>query len=538
MPRITISEKDLTINNEVNITENLVFIPGISSKEVTGTPKRYDNAEDFINDFGMPYKFISKQEYTDSGNSNTIEIIAANEYDRSCIYAIELLTAGYSIYFNNIINTNDYVRFTTVEATANDYKNYKVLTPNSAVTESTFEPYTYLIAGESSNYKYATSFENGTSYYSIATPSAFSGDATYVNITSDTGIIQAFYNALMTATNNTTKVYNPYQKVLDRWTYNVKFITTGGYSALVPVTDTETKAVKYPVAETVLMAAAARGDALALIDDIITNDLLTTYDNINNSIGSSIFNSNFNGSLNGEVACNIYLNGIASRLPEDTRKYGQVIAPAGTYYTRNSALINNKITSVNMQGSFGYLLALVNSIEVLRNPDYYAIAGVSRGQVPNLRDLIKEPTGAEGEEVQSRTASKLAINPILFVQNYDYCIWGNRTLFPNPAGDLAASSFANIRMMSADVKKVIYQACKELTFETNSVELWLKFKSKVEPILEQMVSNNALTGYTLLKKQTNQKATLSVYVALESEYPVEDFEITIGLTDTTVEEVE
>lgn len=89
--------------------------------------------------------------------------------------------------------------------------------------------------------------------------------------------------------------------------------------------------------------------------------------------------------------------------------------------------------------------------------------------------------------------------------------------------------------MSTDVKKVIYAACQELTFETNNMELWLKFKSKVEPTLDRMVANGALEDYELTRETSKEKATLSVYVKLITTYAVEDFDITIELTDSTIE---
>ena len=92
--------------------------------------------------------------------------------------------------------------------------------------------------------------------------------------------------------------------------------------------------------------------------------------------------------------------------------------------------------------------------------------------------------------------------------------------------------------MAADVKKIIYAACQDLTFETNNLELWLKFKSKIEPTLEQMVANGALERYELTRLANTEKATLSVYVKLVTQYAVEDFDVTVGLTDSTVEAAE
>lgn len=600
MPRITISEKDLTINNEVDVTENVVYIPGMAYGLEAG-PKLYTTVSDFIKDFGsVPYQFKNIQTYTDNGTS--ISICGAREYEKSYIYATELLNAGLPIMFDNIRSLYDYKDRATDDGLLQEYYDRLIsgkvtssaitddkttLTPG-IYTNNNFEdittyrvsktaiPYTYQVIGNIKEEDKDTSlgldkgyrfqlklkYEDITSIADLPegnistlavsngttntyTKSAFEDDGSLiilVNVTKESIInlsikwtddIELTYMFTFNTCTLGEDSYSTFNNILDRWSYNIKFITTAGYPALLPQTKEQ---VTYPIAETMLMAATYRGDVKALIDDKITNSVLNTYSKVNDIFTNSDFIKDFDSTTSN--ACNLLFKANENRQAEDTRKYGDIVAPGGTYYTRTSNLIDNGASLIRMPGSFGYLLCLANSVEVLKNPDYFAVAGVSRGLVTNLKELLVEPTGADGEAVQVRDAGKISINPILYVQNYGYCIWGNRTLFPNPSGDLAASSFANIRVMSADVKKVIYAACKELTFETNSIELWLKFKSKVEPILEQMVANGALEDFELLKIQTTQKATLAVYVKLVTLYAVEDFDITIGLTDSTVEEVE
>lgn len=209
MPRITISEKDLTINNEVDVTQNAVFIPGISGKQVADAPKRYDRAEDFIKDFGNAYKFVSNQNYGDK------IIIGANEYERSYIYALELLTAGLPIYFYNIINVEDYIKYvsTTEEDTYVPNKYYKI--SEVQTNEETYEPYKYLIL-EDASYKYSSEkFDGATTYYTAELIENETYSETYFKI-NDEGIISAFYDELMQEGDATTKTYNPYQPVIDR----------------------------------------------------------------------------------------------------------------------------------------------------------------------------------------------------------------------------------------------------------------------------------------------------------------------------------
>lgn len=450
MPKITISEVDLTVNNAIDVTENIVFVPGMSTKDVATEPKLYRSVDAFITDFGdKPYKFVNPQ--TDG---DQVTYLAAGEYERSYIYALELLNMGVSVYFYNVVKID--------------------------------------------------SQDDGLS-------------------------VNNFYSKLTDSNNNA------FQPVIDKWLYNIKFITSGGYASILNTVDPNS----YGILQTMLMAAAVRADAVALIDVSYNEDVLTTYTNINANINEDNYIIDGETGNNGG-ACNLKFSANNKRKEESTLKYGSIIAPGGVFELKEPHLLAEKVNGTNqikMVGSFGYLLALANSVNVQKNPDYFAIAGVTRGYVPHLKSLVNEPTGADIEVVETKDEGKISINPIVKVQpNFGYCLWGNRTLFPNPVADLAASSFLNIRLMSSDVKKIIYAACKKYTFETNSTELWLNFKSEVEPILEKMVANGALEDYELLKQKSTEKATLSVYVKLVTQYAIEDFDITIALTDSTVEE--
>jgi len=447
MPKITISEVDLTVNNAIDVTENIVFVPGMSTKDVATEPKLYRSVDAFIADFGdKPYKFVNAQ--TDGGQ---VTYLAAGEYERSYIYALELLNMGVSVYFYNVVK---------------------------------------------------------------------------IDSEDDSLSVNNFYSKLTDSNNNA------FQPVIDKWLYNIKFITSGGYASILNTADSNS----YGILQTMLMAAAVRADAIALIDVPDNETVLTTHTNINANISEEDYIIN---SVTSN-ACKLKFNADGKRKEESTLKYGSIIAPCGVFELKEAHLLIEKVNGTNqikMVGSFGYLLALANSVNVQKNPDYFAIAGVTRGYVPHLKSLVNEPTGADIEAVETKDSGKISINPIVKVQpNFGYCLWGNRTLFPNPPADLAASSFLNIRLMSSDVKKIIYAACKKYTFETNSTELWLNFKSEVEPILEKMVANGALEDYELLKQKSTEKATLSVYVKLVTQYAIEDFDITIALTDSTVEE--
>ena len=182
----------------------------------------------------------------------------------------------------------------------------------------------------------------------------------------------------------------------------------------------------------------------------------------------------------------------------------------------------------NLPASFAYLLSLSNSIKT--NANWYAVAGVTRGLVPNLLSVDQNITGAMAEELQSKDG--ISINPIVMIKPYGYCIWGNRTLNKNEG--LVASSFLNIRALTNDVKKVVYETARKLTFELNSDILWLNFKAEIEPTLDKMVSGNGLTNYKILRKATNKRATIEAVIRLYAVEAIEDWDITIELADNYI----
>ena len=470
MPRITINEKDLTASSALTIDANVVYVPGIASfvddtEHKESTIQYFTSLDSFQSKFGKePYKFKSQQEY-DFDNDGTASVVAkAGEYERSYIYATELLRNGINILFEQVVDPTDYI--VTEELTV-----------------------------------------------------------------SDSGIIAAFYEKLI-GTGTTELTYSVYNKLQDRWTYNIKYITSGGYDIFSYIRDS-----RYKLVENICLVASARGDTVALVDHSIDKSAFEIYNVINTENGAfSKTNIAANYTLKVSTGTNLNIKLNPDRDSEITLKYASIVSPWGTYSTI--------FGDYKMPGSFAYLKCLAQAIKVYGSPDYYAVAGVTRGLVPGLKQLEKDTTGAEADEVQAHDgdgnadANKISIVPIVNVSGYGICIWGNKTLYPNESdGSLSASSFLNIRIMASDVKKIIYAACQKYTFETNSTELWLKFKSDVEPTLEKMVADGALEKYELTRVSTNKKATLALEVKLYTLYAVEDFNITISLTDSTVEEV-
>ena len=297
-----------------------------------------------------------------------------------------------------------------------------------------------------------------------------------------------------------TDIYNAFKgidtdsifvKLEDKGEYTIKFITSGAYPTFFTASDSS-------IANIMLKTAANRADSIAIIDHKDT-DPISLHENVNK------------------------ITKDLSVLGEDTRKYGTMFTPWASYQMQT---INKTLV---MPASFAYLRCLAGSTKT--NANWYAVSGVTRGLVPSFIEASQKVTGAIADKLQGRTG--IAINPITNIKPYGQCIWGNRTLHNN-VEDLTASSFLNIRVLSADVKKVIYNAAKKLTFELNNDILWLNFKSEIEPTLEAMLSGNGLSGYKIIKTPTTKKATISCVIKLFAIEAVEDWDITVELSDNYV----
>lgn len=646
MPKITISEQDLTISNEVDITANVVYVPGMTEKLVDEKPTLYTSVSKFKEVYGEPYKFVSPQLV--DGKT----IIGSGEFEKSYVYTIELLSAGVPIMFQNIVSIADYqvkngdaitsdagalqafyIKLKGIEieggnqqlsdsigsistgtyaninntntwidgnqeshkatytlkeiSNKDDIYNIDVLgvvpysiesivglpegnrfavrlhcngasraiggsikinTGGSTGTSNDFGPEAFEASDDSQgaydlivvvNVKTSTKIEVKAEWE--VTENKGTDDENTYNVSKtyvfhiDTAVLQKDVDDSETVA---TSEYSIYSTILDKWTYNIKYLTTGGYPTVVNE--------DLGLLQTLLKASAVRGDSISLIDTLYEENIYTSFNNLNNLIEIDDINTY---TLKGTNNCNLNYTLNDNRKDESILKYGTVIGPGGIYNTQEIKLYYNSENKDNntivFPGSFGYLTSLAYNIDILKNSNYLAIAGVTRGNIKNLVSLISETTGAEADAVQVRPTQTgsdegvgvISLNPIVKVQNYGYCIWGNRTLFPNPEKDLAASSFLNVRVLSADVKKIIYNACQKLTFETNSIELWLKFKTEIEPLLNTMISDGVLEKFEITRLSTTAKATLAVYVKLYTIYAVEDFDITVALTDSTVEQV-
>lgn len=553
MPQINIFEKDISVIGVENLTTNIAYVPGYSIMGPINEPTLCQTLDEFKDIFGdLPYKFRTAQEFP-SQFSNDSKVSGkyalAGSYDKSYIYASELLLNGLPILFERVMKEEDvdgwkYSADLSISNLSKSklsikaknpglygiYISYEVKDDNKLIiklnktknNDNTIEsigiPNTiveeYQISFDETSDNYFEKINSDLIEFNLIkdTEETISPDAKLTVIeesyltnanhanTEEEFKISDFYDLLNGYGEDTNKVESIFNKLSDRNTYNFKFLTSGSY----PTFEYDGNSI----VNTMLKVVGTRGDSLALIDH--TNKIDRKLVDDDKSLYSSI-------NKLSEVIINQGSN------QEDARKYGSMFTPWATY--KALSLDGNYI----LPGSFAYLNSLAISVQT--NANWYAVAGVTRGLVPNFLQPQQIVTGAIANKLQSEKG--ISINPITNIRPYGYCIWGNRTLNKNDKS-LIASSFLNIRSLANDVKKEVYNTANKLTFELNNDVLWLNFKASIEPMLDRMVSGNGLSDYKLIRKTSSKRATIEAIIRLYAIEAVENFDITIELSDSYV----
>lgn len=206
------------------------------------------------------------------------------------------------------------------------------------------------------------------------------------------------------------------------------------------------------------------------------------------------------------------------------------------------------VTSLNKEtipSQFGYLFAygkmINNGID-----SWYAVSGVSRGQIDELDSVVYDYSSSEVESLQARVDdgdgdlglgyfNGVSYNMIHYVRPYGYVIWGNRTSLKNSSGaeddTLSPIAYLNVRNLVSAVKKSIYNAARKYTFELNTEVLWQNFTKDVNSLLESMKTNQGIVGYKWERKTTKRKATIVANLTIVPIEAVEDFSITVKLSN-------
>lgn len=282
-----------------------------------------------------------------------------------------------------------------------------------------------------------------------------------------------------------------FKKYEDKGKYDIDFILGNSF-----VTGSEKEVAQY-----MIKSAATRGDCVAIIDVPSDTTGATSIATWCKSLSVSDINK------------------------ENAMKYGAAFAPT----FKATDIAEGTPASVAYLSCFG---TYVNDYA-----SWFAFAGSTRGVLPFTNvELAQEFGDADIEILQTTTKDDKCCNVLAEIRPYGNLVWGNRTLHPIENNGLIASDFLNIRNLVNAIKKQLYRTARKYTFEPNDDVLWINFTNDILPLLNQMKSNRGIRGFSIKKVKTDKKATLKAVITISPIEAVEDFDLTIDLVNSVVEE--
>ena len=518
MPKIIISESDITSTNISTDISNAVYIPGFSMATVNmnaardnytirvngvngvpkGVPKLCTTLNEFKSYFGeyaptfnidQAYPVYDDQEVTSGFSSaalvglTTSNMFDEGDVDPSWVIAHELIREGIPVIYERVNDFTGSVTTGTVDPT-----------PSTEGFVGTFYLNTATPEGEANLFICTNILSDSYVWEFYSDKHYISADFALENNIS----VPVMYSFL-TSAYKMQRTVGEENLLWDRNEYDIKYVTSGGYPVFeynIIEATTEYNAISADM----VALAEGRGDCIALIDH--TN--------------------NPNRSLTNASSVYEVING-------DTYSMNSSFA---AMYTPWIVYASTAVTA-ELPGSFAYLITMAEAVKSTAN--WLSIAGVVRGVVPGARRLTQRVTNSIANGfVNSIDSGGTCINPITTIRNYGITIWGNRTLTATTPNTEKATYYLNMRSLISEVKKTCYRAAQEFMFEQNSDVLWINFKSKIMPILDEMSTSSGISGYKIIKLDTESKTEVKALIKLYPIYAVETFDITVQLTNEEV----
>ena len=311
-----------------------------------------------------------------------------------------------------------------------------------------------------------------------------------------------------------------WEALKDKTNYDFRYIMTGYLSG-------------GEATENIIKVAQDRGDCIALLD--IDSSAYKGEDARDTKINNIISEAN---GYTADKNCAIFLPTVVYDLKR-SEAYETAFSNAESPIQGSS----NKNFNKRFPASFHYLTCVANASE--RYAEWYAASGFTRGISTfgikttdfTVGEAIIDKLQPRNQASQDSSLEKPLIHAVNVIAKFrnQYLLWGNRTantLRAGDDGDLIASDFLNIRQLCCTLKKQIYVACRQLTFDPNSEMLWINFKNKIRPILEKMKADQGIQDYEFVKITNAPKATLKAQIRIVPIEAVEDFEIDVTLEDS------
>ena len=531
MPRINIKERDLTTTTVDSALENVVYIPGFSIelKAPIRTPILCPTIYEFEKTFGKTIPaFSTDQAYLTPGAdvagfaaaiTGSANQFAEGDADPSYLMARNLLNAGIPVVYERV-NTETVNTEISEADSENPGFQIDADNPTTAPTSSTAPVYegtegdviyvTYEASSQDDSYDYnywVYDAESEAKWIPVTKNIYVVSDADEntgapVKLTKVAINISEMYDYLL----NDRFTVSVDNELLDKSKFNLQFVTTGGY----PVFECDTTSTKNVILQKMIAFTKVRTKDSD--NELPLDSCQVLYDHIDNRDRDLVGKDSVFASVNKDhkVDCT----------------WATMCCPGWVSYGDGSVL----------PGSYAYLISLARSVQT--NPSWLAIAGVSRGVIPEAVELttnrvmtraIADSYMRYAEDTENNIIYSTFINPILNIRPYGLTIWGNRTSASTAKDTDKATYHFNLRVLTSIVKKICYRASERYMFEQNSDVLWINFKAMIAPTLDNMVTSYGISGYKIIKGQSDKKSQLKATIVLYPIEPVDYFDITIDL---------
>lgn len=346
-------------------------------------------------------------------------------------------------------------------------------------------------------------------------------------------------------------------QLADRGTFNVKYITSGGYPTF------EYK--KNLLVQSMLAVAGAKTDEEPTTDDYKDDPSVDVDETAYNGRGDCVaFIDHFEIDERPLWGTGSVFQAVNSKVEEgglngfSFLSFGAMFTPYANYQLQNAYTfvkdddlekVGKRVTNY-FPASFAYLTCLAKQLGATL-PSYEAVAGVARGTVSNIafdqttnsyevctKDVLTNYIANHYNSMPEADGTQtISINGITQINPYGLVIYGTRTLAKKSEVDgVKATGILNIRNMVSDIKKQMYQSARRYMYSANNDALWINFRSSVVGLLNQMQQGYGIKSWSLKKDMAKStKSSLYVLCSIQPVYPVEKFDITIEITDEDIE---
>lgn len=466
MANIVIKEYDNTkFINRVITGLNTVFVPGWSDYGPSNEPVLVTSLREFYTKFGKSIPKTYKVENNKVVAEPIYQDAAKTVLDVSWLMAANLLRLGFPVMFYRI--DEDAVAASLTESTMEIEALSKGSYGNQYLVEA-------LVEGDKNKVKVYLGTKS--SLLETITYEGTEVEGKYVKV-SGTFTTISTARFLSNGTDAPTssiisQLPTSIASVRDKFLFDVKFITSGGYN--LSITDA-------------------------------TEDDPASGDNISVASKMKELADDINGTGRGDVLCFVdppystdssQIDNLMTQYSALDSSYLSISAPWAT--------LNDYITSKQVIMPPSYIVLQSMALSVADgNPVWFAPAGVQRASVPNMVKPAYNITSLMMDKMQNEfTVGKYFINPIMKLNQYGYVIFGQRTSMKIASdNEISALISSNVRITANEIKKAIWNICLSLAFDSNTSTLWNKFRGRMTQVLDSL-KNGGISDYEIYMDET------------------------------------